>query len=75
MGGKFQLTGAVLCRFHKYATAVWLLLVFPSVLWWRESIFWIVLMSAWANFAGHFGAWQAARAEVAAETNGPCNGQ
>lgn len=35
------------------ATIVWLLLIIPSVLWWKQSIIWIVIMSAWANFAGH----------------------
>ena len=30
----------------------------------RESVFWIVLMSVWANFVGHFSSWQATRVEV-----------
>jgi hypothetical protein len=55
-----------LCRFHAAATLVWLALVVPSLLWWRDSILWVVLMSAWANVASHFSAWQAARAEDAA---------
>ena len=48
-------------------TVVWGILIIPSVLWWRESVPWLVLMSAWANFASHFAAWLAARAEVKAE--------
>lgn len=53
-------------RFHGAATLAWACLIPPSVLWWRESLPWIVLMSVWANFVGHFGSWQAARAERAA---------
>ena len=37
----------------------------PSLLWWKESILWVVLMSVWANISGHFSAWQATRAEEA----------
>lgn len=54
-------------RFHAGATVVWLLLLVPSLLWWRESVPWLVAMSVWANVAGHFGSWQGARAEAAAE--------
>lgn len=50
-------------RFHGYATVVWLGLVVPSVTVWRESIGWVVFMSVWANVAGHWSSWQAARAE------------
>jgi hypothetical protein len=53
-------------RFHAVATVVWLLLVVPSVIWWRDSVPWVVAMSVWANVASHFGAWQASRAEDAA---------
>lgn len=52
--------------FHAIATVVWLLLIIPSLLWWKESLLWVILMSVWANVASHFGAWQAARAEDAA---------
>ena len=50
-------------KLHAGLTIVWLLLVVPSVLWWRESIPWLVFMSVWANIAGHFAAWQGSRAE------------
>lgn len=49
--------------FHKYATFVWILLIIPSILWWSESLIWIILMSAWANIAGHWSAYQASRVE------------
>jgi hypothetical protein len=54
-------------RFHAAATATWLVLGIPSLLWWRHSILWVIVLSVWANVAAHFGAWQGARAEDAAD--------
>ena len=54
-------------RFHAGATVIWLGLVIPTLLWWRDSILWIALMSIWANIEASFAAWQGARAEDAAE--------
>lgn len=68
------MTAGRLATFHMWATLVWLALITPTLLWWRESILWVALMSVWANVASHFGAWQAARAEVAAESNGASDG-
>lgn len=51
-------------RVNGTLTIVWLLLVIPTVLFWRESIFWLALMSIWANIASHFAAWIAGRTEV-----------
>lgn len=48
---------------HAALTIVWSIAIIPSLLLWSESLLWIVFMSAWANVAGHFSAWQAARAE------------
>ena len=58
-------------RVNGVATVVWLLLVIPTVLWWRNSILWIAMMSVWANVASHYTAWQGARAEHAARTDTP----
>jgi hypothetical protein len=55
---------AVLRRFHAGATGVWALMVVPTLVWWSESVWWIALMSVWANIAGHWSAWQAARSET-----------
>lgn len=52
---------------HAALTLVWLLLVAPTLLWWRESVLWVALMSLWANIAAHAAAWQAARAEDRAD--------
>lgn len=56
--------------FHLTMTAVWAILVVPTVVWWKESILWVALMSVWANLAAHFSAWQGARAEEEAEDAG-----
>lgn len=53
-------------RFHALATLAWLILLIPSLIWWKNSILWVILLSVWANVASHFGAWQGARAEDAA---------
>lgn len=50
-------------QFHKWATFVWILLLVPTLLWWRESVLWVALMSIWANVASHWAAYQASRAE------------
>lgn len=58
-------------RFHATMTALWLVAIVPSLLWWSESLKWIVLMSVWANVAGHFSAWQGTRAEANSESAAP----
>ena len=57
MNGKFWR------RFHLGAMMVAAACIVPTVLWWSDSVLWIAFLSIYANFVGHFGAWQAARAE------------
>jgi hypothetical protein len=45
---------------------LWAALLVPTLLWWRDSILWVAAMSLYANFIGHWSAYQAARAEEAA---------
>jgi hypothetical protein len=52
-------------RVHAALTAVWVLLIPPSVIWWRNSIPYLVAVSVYANLAGHWAAWEAAKAEQA----------
>lgn len=55
-------------RFHAWMTLTWgLLIPISLVTSLKTSLIWVVLMSAWANFASHFSAWQAARVEVRQE--------
>jgi hypothetical protein len=54
----------VLRRIHGVLTLVWMALIVPTLIWWRESVLWVALMSIWANIASHWAAWQASRAET-----------
>lgn len=58
-------TAQKLARFNVFLTVVWIILTFPSLIWWKNSILWVIVISLWANIIGHFGAYIAARAEVA----------
>jgi hypothetical protein len=52
---------------HAVATVAWFVAVVPTVVWWKDSVLWVALMSCWANAAAHFSAWQGARSEEASE--------
>lgn len=55
-------------RFHAWMTVAWLVLAIPSLIWWKNSILWVIVLSVWANVASHFGAYQGARAEETTPT-------
>jgi hypothetical protein len=50
-------------RFHLAMMAVWVALAVPGILWWKESILFVIILSLYANFAAEFAAYQAARSE------------
>lgn len=50
-------------RVHAGLTVTWAVLIIPSVLYWRDSVAWLVIMSAWANVAGSAASWQSAKAD------------
>jgi len=50
-------------RLHFVLTVLWVLLLIPSVLWWKDSVPWLVIISVYANVSGHFAAYEAARQE------------
>lgn len=54
-------------RFHAGMTVVWLLLIIPSLIWWKDSILFVILISLWANVASHWASYQAAHAEKRVE--------
>lgn len=64
-------------QFHLIMSVVWALLLIPTLLFWPNSILWIAAISLYANFIGHWSAYQAARAErsnsgtVGDDTNSP----
>lgn len=50
-------------RFHLMMIVVWVGLSVPGLLLWRDAVWFIVVMSLYANVAGEFAAYQGARAE------------
>jgi hypothetical protein len=46
----------------------WIVLLVPTVLFWRDSVMWVVFMSWYANFVGHWGGFEAAKAKEEATT-------
>jgi len=53
--------------FNLGMTGVWALLLIPTMLWWKESVLWVAIMSLYANVVGHWSAYQGSRAEMEAE--------
>ena len=51
---------------HLALTIAWGLLAIPTVIWWKNSILWVALMSVYACMTAHWSAFQGARAERAA---------
>jgi len=58
-------TAKKLMYFNLSCTVVWLLLGIPSLIWWKDSILWVIIISLWANIVGHFSAYISSRGEVA----------
>lgn len=52
---------------HYVMAGVWVLLLIPTLLLWKESVLWVAAMSLYANFVGHLSAAKASRAEQEAE--------
>lgn len=69
MAHKF-LTPGFQSHFHAAMTVFWLLLIVPSLIWWKDSILFVILISLWANVASHWASYQAARAEIQASNSG-----
>lgn len=65
------LTPRLWSQVHLVLTAAWILAIPPTLLWWRNSVLWVALMSLWANIASHFAAWQASRAEMRLDPDDP----
>lgn len=55
-------------HFHAVLTLLWLAAIpLALITGWIESLVFISAISIYANVAGHFSSWQAARAEKAVE--------
>lgn len=54
-------------RLQTIFIVIWFGLAIPTVLIWRNSVFWVNIMSLYAILATHWGARNAAKAKEAAE--------
>lgn len=50
-------------RLNGWAAVFWIAMAPPSMVWWKDSIPYLVGVSVYALVASHVGAWQAARTE------------
>jgi hypothetical protein len=60
---KFIIKGIKSSTIHTVLTLTWAVLVLPTLLWWRQSVLWVALMSLWTNIASHWAAREAAKAK------------
>jgi len=60
-------TPTAIRKFNGWATIFWLVMGVPSILWWKTSVLWVIVLSLWANVVGHFDGWISGRVEVRAE--------
>lgn len=58
----------LLQRLHLLGVVVWLGLAYPTIVWWKESILWVAMMSLYTILLDHIGGWGAARAEEKADS-------
>lgn len=54
---------AFLTKFHGWAAIVWFIAAFPIMIWWSESVQFIVFISVYAVVGAHWSSWQASRVE------------
>ncbi|ASV20194.1 hypothetical protein FPI77_14475 [Klebsiella quasivariicola] len=64
-----KLTPVFIKRCHLVAAVMWVGLAIPSLIWWKNSVLWVILISIYANIVGHLSGYSAARADEAAEEN------
>ena len=62
-----KLTPVFIKRCHLVAAVMWVGLAIPSLIWWKDSVLWVILISLYANIVGHLSGYSAARADQAAE--------
>lgn len=52
---------------YRLRAAIWMGLAIPTLLWWKDSVLWVAVLSLYANYATEIGNWRAAQAKDAAE--------
>lgn len=46
--------------FHRISALIWLALLIPALLWWSESLWFVIMASVYANVKSDWGAAEAA---------------
>ena len=62
-----HITPSMIKKSHLTASVAWIILAIPSVIWWKSSVLWVIIISIYANVVGHLSGYTAARADEAAE--------
>lgn len=62
-----HITPSMIKKAHLTASVAWIILAIPSVIWWKSSVLWVIIISIYANVVGHLSGYTAARADEAAE--------
>ena len=55
---------------HLVEAYIWILLAIPSILWWKDSVFWVIVISLYANYKTAISAHEGRKARKAAESDG-----
>lgn len=55
---------------HKIQGYIWILLGVPTIIWWKDSVLWVALMSIYANAEASFSADKAQKAEENSNESG-----
>lgn len=63
-----KLTPVFIKRCHLVAAVMWVGPAIPSLIWWKDSVLWVILISIYANIVDIYPD-IAARADRAAEEN------
>jgi hypothetical protein len=64
-----------MAKAHLALTIVWVVMIIPGVLLWRDSVPFLVAVSIYANAAGHWAAYEGEKAKKAAEKKDNQSGQ
>ncbi|WP_273855239.1 hypothetical protein [Serratia liquefaciens] len=64
-----HITPRFIRKAHLSMSFLWLILAIPSVIWWKDSVLWVIVISIYANIVGHLSGYTAARADEAAEAS------
>ena len=51
-------------KFHLFLTVFWIIMIIPTVVWFKSSIEYLVGISVYAVITGHFSSYEATRAEI-----------